>query len=161
MRCWGLKALGGDCESEGDSWPDVGRGQGGRCLTAGQMWEVGRGGCCCVQGEYTQLEWLASLLGNWLCKQPPVSARMQRWEKCKAAEARPESGQYRGTSPTAPVQACFQPGTCTLLFLNIIYVEGSWAVFARQVLFVVVVVVRQEMKVWCCFDVILDCCLLE
>lgn len=56
MRCWGLKALGGGCEPEGDSWPDVGRGQGGRCLTADQMWEVGRGGCFCVQGEYTQLE---------------------------------------------------------------------------------------------------------
>jgi len=130
-----------------NSWPDVGGGQGRLLLCAGRVHTAG--------------VWLASLLGNWLCKQPQIPAGMQRWERCKAAEDHPEPGQYRGTSPTAPVQACFQPGTCTLLFLNVTYIEGNRAVFARQVLFVVVVVVRQEMKVWCCFDVILDCCLLE
>lgn len=72
----------------------------------------------------------------------------------------PKTGQFKRTIQSNPCPS-FHSGTCTLPVLKITYIYRNRAAFARQVLFVVVVVVRQEMKVWCCFDVILDCCLLE
>lgn len=96
-----------------------------------------------------------------LLNQPRKKPQTPAGSGVKLQDVAPRQDTPEAPARAAPVEACFQPRTCTLLFLTIIYVSGERAAFARQVLFVVVVVGRQEMKVWCCFDVILDCCLLE